>query len=91
MPATIAFHDGSALIAQSRAGIAATVIQSTAASRPIRAANNWLTMVEKVLLIRPSSIAAIQRGRNLRAGIAGARSSMAALSSTALQVGAQVS
>src|SRR5690349_323707 len=61
MPARIALHDGSALIAQSRAGIVATVIQSTQASRPIRAANNWLTMVENVLLIRPSSAAARQR------------------------------
>jgi hypothetical protein len=50
--------EGSALSAQSRAGIAATDIQSTAASRPIRAADNWLTTVEKVLLIRPRQIAA---------------------------------
>ncbi|UPK37914.1 hypothetical protein IVB18_11785 [Bradyrhizobium sp. 186] len=46
------------MIAQSRAGMAATVIQSTGASRPIRVAKSWLTMVEKVLLLRPSSIAA---------------------------------
>jgi hypothetical protein len=45
--------DGSALNAQSRAGMAATDIQSTAASRPIRGADNWLTIVENVLLIRP--------------------------------------
>ena len=49
----VAAVEGLALSAQSRAGIAATVIQSTAASRPIRAAVNWLTRVEKVLLSRP--------------------------------------
>lgn len=49
----MAMVDGSKLRAQSRAGIAATDIQSTAASRPMRAADNWLTTVEKVLLIRP--------------------------------------
>jgi hypothetical protein len=43
--------------------MAATVIQSTPASRPMRAAKSWLTMVEKVLLIRPSWAAAIQRER----------------------------
>jgi hypothetical protein len=53
-------------MAQSRAGMAATVIQSTAASRPIRPAKSWLTIVEKVLLISPSSIAAIQRERRRR-------------------------
>ncbi|MGY4596132.1 antitoxin (DNA-binding transcriptional repressor) of toxin-antitoxin stability system [Bradyrhizobium sp. GM22.5] len=67
IPARIALHDGSALIAQSRAGMAATVIQSTAASRPMRAAKSWLTMVEKVLLIRPSSAAATQRERRREA------------------------
>jgi len=45
--------DGSTVKAQSRAGIAATDIQSTAASRPILAADSWLTIVENVLLIRP--------------------------------------
>jgi hypothetical protein len=45
--------EGSALSAQSRAGMAATDIQSTAASRPIRPADSWLTTVENVLLIRP--------------------------------------
>ncbi|WP_244645728.1 hypothetical protein [Bradyrhizobium campsiandrae] len=50
-------------MAQSPAGMEATVIQSTAASRPIRAAKSWLTMVENVLLISPSSIAANQRER----------------------------
>ena len=55
-----ALQEGSVLMAQSRAGIAATVIQSTAASRPMRAAKRWLTIVENVLLTRPSSTAAIQ-------------------------------
>jgi hypothetical protein len=54
MPAITALHVGSVLRAKSRTGIAATVIQSTQWSRPIRAANRWLTMVEKLLLIRPS-------------------------------------
>src|SRR3569833_3022625 len=44
----------------SRSGIAATVIQSTDASRPIRAAASWLRRVEKLLLIRPSLAAAVQ-------------------------------
>jgi hypothetical protein len=70
---TIDPHDGSALIAQSRAGIAATVIQSTAASRPIRLAASWLMRVETVLLIRPSSKAAIQRDRR-RSGFTAAPS-----------------
>src|SRR3954470_9482782 len=56
----MATQDGSALSAASRIGMAATVIQSTKASRPRRAAKSWLTMVEKLLLIRPSSAAAIQ-------------------------------
>lgn len=63
MPVRIALHDGSALSAQSRTGIAATVIQSTAASRPMRVADSRLTSVEKVLLIRPRAAAAIQRER----------------------------
>jgi hypothetical protein len=50
--------------------MAATVIQSTAASRPRRAANSWLTSVEKVLLIRPRAAAATQRER-LRDAISG--------------------
>ncbi|WP_261338623.1 hypothetical protein [Rhizobium leguminosarum] len=37
-------------ITDSRKGIAATTIQSTAASRPILPAVNWLTSVENVLL-----------------------------------------
>jgi hypothetical protein len=53
IPMAMAAADGSKLRAQSRARIAATDIQSTAASRPMRAADNWLTIVEKVLLIRP--------------------------------------
>src|SRR3954452_14884358 len=60
MPARIASHEGSALIAQSRVGMVATIIQSTAGSRPMRAAESWLTTVEKVLLSRPSWAAAIQ-------------------------------
>jgi len=67
----IARHDGSASSAQSRRGIEATVIQSTAASRPMRAANSWLTRVEKVLLISPSSAAAIHRRRDRMATGAG--------------------
>jgi hypothetical protein len=60
----IELQEGSALMAQSWAGIAATVIQSTAASRPMRAAKSWLTKVENVLLtnrvqlLRTSSILA---------------------------------
>ena len=54
----MAATEGSELNAQSRAGMAATDIQSTAASRPMRAADNWLTIVEKVLLISPRQIAA---------------------------------
>jgi hypothetical protein len=53
IPMAMAAVEGSELSAQSRAGMAATDIQSTAASRPMRAADNWLTTVEKVLLIRP--------------------------------------
>src|SRR5689334_23740889 len=60
MPTAIALQLGSTLKAQSRAGMAATVIQSTAASRPRCDALSWLMMVEKVLLIRPSSAAASQ-------------------------------
>src|SRR4051794_21352451 len=60
IPMKTAPHEGSMLMAQSRAGIVATVIQSTAASRPMRAAKSWLTIVEKLLLIRPSSAAASQ-------------------------------
>jgi hypothetical protein len=60
MPMKAAIQEGSVLMAQSRAGIAATVIQSTAASRPMRAANRWPTIVENVLLTRPSSAAARQ-------------------------------
>ncbi len=56
----IAGHDGWAAKTWSRAGIAATVIQSTAASRPTRAAANWLKRVENVLLLKPSNAAAIQ-------------------------------
>src|SRR4051812_38022546 len=48
--------------------MAATAIQSTAASRPILPAVSWLTTVEKVLLTRPSSAAA----RQFRAFAAGA-------------------
>jgi hypothetical protein len=53
MPTAIAPIDGSAVKAQSRAGIAATDIQSTSASRPILAADSWLTTVENVLLMSP--------------------------------------
>lgn len=42
-------------------GIVATTIQSTAALRPIRAADNWLTIVEKLLLTSPRQIAARHR------------------------------
>ena len=49
---------GSLLSILSVPGIVATTIQSTAASRPIRAADNWLTMVEKVLLTSPRQAAA---------------------------------
>ena len=49
----MAAPEGSELSAQSLTGMAATDIQSTAASRPMRAAVNWLTSVEKVLLMRP--------------------------------------
>ncbi len=40
--------------------MAATTIQSTGASRPSRCAPKVLTTVEKLLLIRPSSMAARQ-------------------------------
>src|ERR1700712_2307060 len=60
MPARIKDQEGSTCRAGSRSGMAATTIQSTTASRPIRAAVNWLTSVEKVLLIRPSRAAARQ-------------------------------
>jgi hypothetical protein len=53
MPTATAPTDGAALKAQSRAGMAATDIQSTAASRPILAADSWLTTVENVLLMSP--------------------------------------
>ena len=46
MPIAMADQDGSTCSAQSRAGIAATDIQSTAASRPRRVAANWLISVE---------------------------------------------
>src|SRR5215210_8910117 len=60
MPARITAQEGSTCRAGSRSGMAATTIQSTTASRPIRAAVNWLTSVENVLLIKPSSAAARQ-------------------------------
>jgi hypothetical protein len=41
-------------------GMVATIIQSTAASRPIRAAMNWLTRVETVLDMSPKRAAARQ-------------------------------
>jgi hypothetical protein len=53
MPTTTAPIDGSALNAQSRVGMAATDIQSTSPSRPILAADSWLTIVENVLLMSP--------------------------------------
>jgi hypothetical protein len=53
IPMAMAAPEGSELNAQSLTGMAATDIQSTAASRPMRAAVNWLTSVEKVLLMRP--------------------------------------
>jgi hypothetical protein len=53
MPTATAPIDRSAVKAQSRAGIAATDIQSTSASRPILAAESWLTTVENVLLMSP--------------------------------------
>ena len=60
MPARTTPQDGSICRAGSRSGMAATTIQSTAASRPIRAAVNWLTSVENVLLVSPSRAAARQ-------------------------------
>ena len=56
----ITAHDGSLLSIPSRNGMVATTIQSTTASRPIRAARNWLTRVEKVLETSPRSAAARQ-------------------------------
>jgi hypothetical protein len=61
MPTATAPIDGSAVRTQSRAGMAATDIQSTVASRPILAAESWLTIVENVLLIRPRYAAARHR------------------------------
>jgi hypothetical protein len=60
MPTRITHHSGSTWIAWSRSGIAATIIQSTTASRPIRAASSCATRVEKVLVMRPSNTAVRQ-------------------------------
>jgi hypothetical protein len=54
-------HEGSASRMPSCRGIAATTIQSVAASRPMRAPPKVVTMVENVLLMRPRIAAAIQR------------------------------
>src|SRR5215210_4055532 len=60
MPAMITGQEGSASRTPLRSGMVATTIQSTTASRPILAARNWLTRVEKVLEIKPRSAAARQ-------------------------------
>jgi hypothetical protein len=66
MPTAIAPNDGSAVKAHSRAGMAATDIQSTSASRPILPAESWLTTVENVLLMSPRLAAATIAGWSRR-------------------------
>src|SRR3569623_633010 len=61
MPTATAPIDGSTANAQSRGGMAASDFQSTNASRPILAADSWLTTVENVLLISPRQTAANHR------------------------------
>jgi hypothetical protein len=63
MPAAMEPQVGSTVRMPSPKGTTATTIQSTAASRPTRAAVNWLTTVDHVLLIRPRTTADFQRTR----------------------------
>jgi hypothetical protein len=80
--------EGCACSTGSRKGIAATTIQSVIGSCPMRAAASVVAIVEKVLLISPSSAAARKFSQTSDDGFSRGEFKMTTSSATSCEAGA---